>query len=176
MKTTRTILLLMITLLFIVRCSNDSENNPIIDTQCIEGQILNIPDANFKAKLLEASTSNLIAQNPGGERMKIDENNDGEIQYCEAEKVGNLTVSNSQISTVEGISAFKNLEGIQCQGNNLEALDLSNSSKLVLIFCNNNNLKTLDVSNLTALKTLYFYYNQLTTLNLNCLLYTSRCV
>jgi hypothetical protein len=46
-------------------------------------QIVTIPDANFKAKLLEASPTNVIAYNNGG-YIKIDVNNDGEIQQSEA--------------------------------------------------------------------------------------------
>ena len=37
-------------------------------------QIVNIPDANFKAKLLEASPSNEIAANLSGQYFKVDVN------------------------------------------------------------------------------------------------------
>ncbi len=49
----------------------------------VEAQIVNIPDANFKAKLLEASPSNTIAQNASNQNIKIDVNDDGEIQESE---------------------------------------------------------------------------------------------
>jgi len=44
------------------------------------GQIVNIPDANFKAKLLEASPSNTIAKDLAGNYFKIDANGNGEIE------------------------------------------------------------------------------------------------
>ena len=42
-------------------------------------QIVNIPDANFKAKLLQASPSIQIAKSTAGLWIKVDANNDGEI-------------------------------------------------------------------------------------------------
>ncbi len=47
-------------------------------------QIVNIPDANFKAKLLTANTTNTIAKNLFKNYIKIDVNNDGQIQESEA--------------------------------------------------------------------------------------------
>ena len=60
-----------------------------------QAQIINIPDANFKAKLLEASTINLIAFDSSNNPIKIDTNNDGDIQIVEANKVHQLAVDNS---------------------------------------------------------------------------------
>jgi hypothetical protein len=45
-----------------------------------QAQIVNIPDANFKAKLLSANTSNGIATNSSNQNMVIDTNGDLEIQ------------------------------------------------------------------------------------------------
>ncbi len=39
-----------------------------------KAQIVNIPDANFKTKLLAANTSNSFAQNSAGNNIKIDAN------------------------------------------------------------------------------------------------------
>ena len=81
-------------------------------------QIINIPDANFKAKLLEASSSNYIAStedinNTGGafNYTAIDTNNDGEIQVSEALAIKYLNVgpyqtSNSNIRNLIGIEAL----------------------------------------------------------------------
>ena len=48
----------------------------------VQAQIVNIPDANFKSKLLAASTNNVTAY-----YIKIDTNNNGEIEVSEALKV-----------------------------------------------------------------------------------------
>lgn len=42
-------------------------------------QIVNIPDANFKARLLQADVTNQIARDVDFHFIKIDENGDGEI-------------------------------------------------------------------------------------------------
>lgn len=52
-------------------------------------QIVNIPDANLKTKLLLANNTSghQIAKNLNGDYFKIDSNNDGEIQFSEALQV-----------------------------------------------------------------------------------------
>ena len=42
-------------------------------------QIVNIPDANFKAKLLSANSTNGVAKNAAGQNMVIDGNSNGEF-------------------------------------------------------------------------------------------------
>ena len=75
----------------------------------VSAQIVNIPDAKFKAKLLEANTDNSIAKNLDGSYFKIDLNGDGEIQEIEAQNVSFLNLSNSYISSLEGLSNFSAL-------------------------------------------------------------------
>ena len=50
-------------------------------------QIVNFPDANFKAELLAASPTQQKALNFSDQWIKIDANNDGEIQESEAQQV-----------------------------------------------------------------------------------------
>lgn len=45
-----------------------------------QAQIVNIPDTNFKAKLLAANTTNSIAADSFNNNIKIDINNNGEIE------------------------------------------------------------------------------------------------
>lgn len=91
-------------------------------------QIINIPDANFKAKLLSANPSNQIASTetpniPFGASAyyggtcssynSIDTNNDGEIQVSEASAIKFLNiyrnVTDSIIYDCTGIGSFVNL-------------------------------------------------------------------
>jgi len=88
----------------------------------MQAQNINFPDANFKTKLLEADTSNQIAKDLNDNYFKIDANNDGEVQVDEAENVKKLHIGNSNISSIEGIGAFTNLQLLDCSYNNLTAL------------------------------------------------------
>ncbi|MBL7887248.1 MAG: T9SS type A sorting domain-containing protein [Flavobacterium sp.] len=140
----------------------------------VKAQIINIPDPLFKARLLSSSTSNTIAKNASGANMKIDANNDNEIQVSEALAVYQLRVNNaynSNISTymssLEGISFFTNLRYLDCEFNSLTSIDLSNLVFLETFSCHRNNLTSIDVSNLVNLKTLMISYNSITELNLN---------
>ena len=110
-------------------------------------QIVNIPDVNFKTKLLEADGSNFIALNSSNQSVQIDINNDNEIQVSEALLIYYLDVSNANISSLTGINAFTNLLTLDCQNNQLTNLNISNNLNLYQLQCYNNQLQTLDVSN-----------------------------
>src|SRR5690554_7341179 len=103
-------------------------------------QIVNIPDANFKAELLQASTSNTIAKNATGQNIKIDTNDDGEIQISEALNVYELNVHDSNIGDLTGIGAFVNLTHLRCSSNSLIVLTFYNNVNLTHLWCDNNGL------------------------------------
>ena len=63
----------------------------------VNAQVINFPDGNFKAKLLQASPSLEIAKNSNGTNIKIDTNNDSQIQVNEALAVYSLFVTNAKI-------------------------------------------------------------------------------
>ena len=139
-------------------------------------QIVTIPDANFKAKLL--------AHDP-----VIDTNSDGEIQVSEAEALDYaLNVAEANISDLTGIEAFVNIKQLQCQTNNLtsvnlttltqllgftawanhlESLDVSQNPALTSISVSDSNLTELDVSNNPNLENLQIGYNQIGELDLS---------
>ena len=95
-------------------------------TTFCNAQIINIPDANFKAKLLQASPFNEIAsiENPIydisnnsitiANYSTIDTNGDGEIQISEAVMIKYLNLSqiivSSNITSIVGIEYFTNLQ------------------------------------------------------------------
>ncbi|MCH7535100.1 MAG: hypothetical protein IH948_05055 [Bacteroidetes bacterium] len=136
-------------------------------------QIVNIPDANFKAALVAD--------------ISINTNGDGEIQVSEASVfTGSINVGNDGISDLTGIEAFTALEylwcfdnsltsldvsnnialtELNCRDNSLSSLDVSNNVALTYLECQNNSLTILDVSNNTALTTLWCYSNSLTSLD-----------
>jgi len=158
-------------------------------------QIVNIPDANFKATLLSAYYGNQIASTDTPDvngnvanYNRIDINNDGEIQVSEALAITHLDVFGSQIADLTGIESFSNLQFLgcssnqltnlnisglinirvlECYDNQLSGLNVSTLTNLQYLDCRNNALSSLNVNGLTGLKTLYCFYNQLTSLNVN---------
>lgn len=119
-----------------------------------QAQIINIPDANFKNALINHSPV-------------IDTNEDGEIQVSEAEAALNLNVYSKNISSLEGIQYFINLQVLNCRYNNIIHLDLSQNINLTILNCANNALSSLDISENINLRSFYCRYNQLSNLDLS---------
>ena len=128
-------------------------------------QVVAIPDANFKAKLLEANLTNMIAMDADGNSIRVDTNNDGQIQQSEALTVYRLRVWNAQIINLSGISNFTNLTNLDCSSNILTTLNVSALTNLTSLICGNNFLQTLDVSALPGLTLLFCENNRLTGIN-----------
>lgn len=126
-------------------------------------QIINIPDANFKVKLIGANSSNSIAKNLNGDYFKIDANNDGEIQQSEANNVSELYLNtqlngtNYYITSVIGVLNFTNLTKLDLRNNRIVNLNITGMQYLTYIDCSNNSqyLTSLTVENLPILDTLY---------------------
>lgn len=81
-----------------------------------------IPDANFKAYLLE----------------NFDVNKDDKISLSEAKAVKEIDCSKRNIKVLDGIENFVNLERLICNDNQLEELELRYNKKLNWIVCKNN--------------------------------------
>lgn len=99
----------------------------------IRAQVVNIPDANFKARLLSASPNNEIAKNLNGVFFKIDANNDGQIQASEAQQVSYLSLSNpgyNYIADITGILSFTNLTKLDIIYEKIPTIDLHGLSQL----------------------------------------------
>jgi Secretion system C-terminal sorting domain len=101
-------------------------------TGIVNAQIVNIPDANFKAKLIDQG---------------YDLNSDGEIQQSEALAADGINVSNANISDLTGIDAFGNIQILNCSGNQLTQLDVSGRAQLLTLYCNNNQISDLNITN-----------------------------
>ncbi len=127
----------------------------LLITGMVKAQIVTIPDANFKAKL--------IAQG-------IDTNGDGDIQQSEATAVTQISVSGTfavygNIVNLTGIQAFSNLQSLRCNYNQITSIDLSGLTNLQTLDCGKNQLSSLNVSGLTNLRNLYCEQNQLSSLD-----------
>lgn len=159
-------------------------------------QIVNIPDANFKTKLLLANPSNDTAINLAGMKIKIDANSDGEIQESEAALVWQLNLRESNISLLTGIDSFISLSVLDCSKNNInntfninffpnltildcsfnqiQTLNTSNLQGLYALVCHNNLISTIDTSNLTQLREFFFNNNLIQAINVTNLIYLER--
>lgn len=135
---------------------------------CINAQNVYILDASFKNKLLAADTSNAIAKDNNGNSIRIDANNDGEIQLSEAQLVAELDVSSSNIFHLSGINAFPNLKSLKCQHNAIQALNLTGNPDLEFVECYDNMVSSIDLTGLIHLSYLdcRLMAGQLTSLNL----------
>jgi hypothetical protein len=148
----------------------------------VTAQTVSIPDAEFKNQLVNnivASTSSVnYFAGIGGcsyslNASPIDVNGDGEIQVLEAQSVTALELVGYNISSLQGIEEFTNLQCLfimnlnisnldlsnninliylECPVNNIDNLTLPNSSQLRQIICSQNNIVNLDVSNNTELE------------------------
>ena len=129
-------------------------------------QSVNIPDPNFKAKLL--STSEPVGFDSFHNIVPIDTNGDGQIQVSEAQNIHMLWVMSANISDLTGIESFVNLRELNCNDNNLTNLDVSSLPFLTDLHCANNSITALNLTNLN-LQSLYCNNNLLTSLDLHIL-------
>jgi uncharacterized repeat protein (TIGR01451 family) len=146
----------------------------LLFTGMVNAQIVNIPDANFKAKLLEANSSNQIASSATPNSFgtpssynSVDINGDGMIQVSEAQQIKVLNIANANIGSIEGILAFINLESLSCFNNQITNLDVNSLTQLKMFDCFNNQLTNLDLSGLTNLNDLSCGGNLIQTININ---------
>lgn len=132
-------------------------------------QTINFTDSNFKAVLLFSNTTNTVAKNSSGTNIKIDINNDGEIQLSEALNVFQLNVTTNSmpdITSMDGIQYFTNLTYLNCNNNAFTSLDLTALTHLEFLQSCNGALTSLNVSGLNSLERIYCYSNAITSLTL----------
>lgn len=130
-------------------------------------QIIDFPDANFKARLLAASPTENIAWDGNNTKVKIDTNDDGEIQISEALVIERLDVQNSNISDLTGINFFTNMAVLNADNNQITTLTINGElPNIQLIYLNGNSLTSVTLSNLPMLDTLGVSFNQITSISL----------
>jgi hypothetical protein len=136
----------------------------LVSAASLSAQIVIIPDANFKSKLLAAEATNEIAKDLSGNYIKIDTNNNQEIEISEAAQVGSLLLWYSDIVSLSGINSFTNLEELNCCHNLLTSLDVSSLIHLRHLECYINQIPVLNVNNLVSLEYLSLNNNQVSNL------------
>lgn len=131
----------------------------------VNGQIVNIPDANLKTLLTQFPCVSPV----GSSLTDADTNDDGEIQVSEALAVYDLnvfSVINSElIADLTGLEAFTNLKRLFIRQIEPSTLDISALTQLEELDCAYDNLSNIQFPITSTLKFLYCHYNQLTFLD-----------
>ena len=127
---------------------------------------------NFTSSLL--TNANLIAAAEKSTGRTFTKNEDGSVSlldddnYQIAMAVTSIDVRDKgDPSVCEQIGVFSNLKRLECDGNGITNLDLSDNTALTTLQCPNNQLTSLDLSKNTELTGLYCYNSQLTSLDLS---------
>ena len=137
--------------------------------------VINIPDPKFKARLLAASPTELIAMSGPNNWITLDANNDGEIQVSEALEVTYFRLSGfylqdyDKINSIEGINAFTNLTQLDCSFNFISELNIDSLTNLKILGCSGNPMTSLSLQNFPDLETLSCGDGPLSSLNLSAI-------
>jgi len=130
--------------------NNEADCQAIIDAL---NAVTLIPDANFEQKLID---------------LGIDTNGfTGNILNVDAASINILSISSSNISSIQGIEAFVNLTTLYADYNNLSTVDLSANTQLLNIEIQYNQLTTLNLTGLQNLQSLKCHQNLLTQLDVS---------
>ena len=128
------------------------------------GQQTYVPDDSFEIYLEANGMGNGIA-------------NDEYVTTANINTVTYLDISNIGASNLTGIESFTDLTYLNCEGNPLSILDVSQNTSLTYLNCEDNQLTSLDLSNNTALIESKCQGNNLTSLDVsqNSALTTLNC-
>lgn len=137
----------------------------------LNAQNINIPDEVFKTKLLSADANNNVATDINNKSIKIDTNNNNEIELAEAVLVYHLNISfvsgySLFINDFTGINSFTSLRELYIADTRANLLDITSLSNLELLHCSKTLLSILNVKGLKNLVTLKCYSNSLVEINL----------
>ncbi|WP_396212612.1 T9SS type A sorting domain-containing protein [Flavobacterium sp.] len=134
----------------------------------VNAQIINIPDANFKTCLLDASPilGYHVAKNSNGDWVSIDTNSNNEIEQNEALAIYELYINSGyDVSNLTGLHFFVNLINLGASYQpSLTSINLSTLINLKGFDVTYSGLTQLDVSGLTQLEVLICYNNQFTNI------------
>ena len=122
--------------------------------------IIQFKDPNFLNALLSVQEIDLYDADTDDwipYTMDVDKNKDGQISVNEAKEVKGLILYDYEtdeiynITDMSEIKYFTSLTYLECYGNQIVSLDLSNNVALTYLECTDNPLKILDVSGCTNL-------------------------
>jgi Leucine-rich repeat (LRR) protein len=136
-----------------------------------KAQIVDIVSPSLKNWIISSTTANSRAKDLDGNWLKIDQNNDGELQLSEAQNISYFRDNNGNTSNYDCMQSFANLEEFHCQGNGWTiGINLSNLVHLKKITLQSNNTTSLNLSGCVNLVEINVRQNALSTLNLTGLI------
>ena len=139
-------------------------------------------------KVVEINESNFPDMNFRNYLKSFDVDGDGWFNKLEILKVKTISVSNKNITNLDGIKYFTNLRILSCDNNMIKDLDVSanvdleelncnsckmerlklgNKPKLTYLHCGSNHLTSLDISKCPMLDDLDCYNNELSSLDVS---------
>jgi len=135
----------------------------------VDAQVINFPDANFKAKLLTSSTANTVAELEGQVPVAIDSNGDGEIQVSEAQAIIYLNINGSGINNLSGLENFTNLFSFGIFDNPVNNINLSGLSNLHWLSIEDTNITNVDLSSVPLLTYIWLSEGDFETVDVSML-------
>ena len=97
----------------------------------------------------------------------LDTDGNASLSNREIAAVTSLSLTYQGISSLKGVEYFTGLVVLNCQGNQLTDLDVSNLQKLQRLGCDNNQLTALNLSGCSSIFQLYCSGNQLASLDVS---------
>lgn len=131
----------------------------------LQAQIVEIPDPALKFALVNEMVVDLDFD--GIYDVKVDTNNDGEIQQSEALAVQSLGVIGRAIANMQGIEAFENLTSLVVSYNDYTTIDVSTMADLEVLIVAFSELTELDVTQNPNLIRLDFDFNSIESVDLS---------
>jgi len=127
----------------------------LIFTSIAQAQVINFPDPNFKAYLLSATETNGIAYDSNNNSVRIDTNDDNEIQVSEAVVINYLNIANTSITNIS-IREFVNLKRLTIGAMTpIVDLNLSGLINLEWLILMDLQIHSLNIEGLTSLRTIH---------------------
>ncbi len=130
-------------------------------------QDIDVQDDNFKTAMVDEYI--VVEEGDFNPRAKVDTNGDGEIQISEAEAVHKINIDKDyDITSLDGIQYFTNLESLYITGNHVADLDLSKNVNLKVLYIDGIRLENINLSQNVLLKHLTIIREeQLTSLDVS---------
>jgi len=132
----------------------------------LSAQIVTFKDTYFKDYLIYSSDTNSPAKDINGNYIKIDANNNNQIEESELLSVASLKINSFNVRDLTGLSKFINLLELDVSSCYLTTLDLSDLKKLKVVNCSKNALTVLNLTGITTIENLDCSTNSISSLDL----------
>lgn len=95
-----------------------------------------------------------------------DKNSDGKLSKSEADSVKEMDIKYKNITSLQGIEYFSQLQILDCSGNPFTSLNVSQNKKLQKLTFNWSEVSTVSINGLKELKGIYFIEGEVSKVNL----------